>query len=404
MRKFILIVLVVIAIVAVIAAYLVATTPKTSGGIRFPLSAAHRARLAQVPASAEAFAFIPTAAVLHGKLMANPVTRDPLLDWTAKRQLPRPWMLGRADVLIWKSGKSVRYLVFLDPLRAALVRFYLLFQSGVEGEAEAPAILINMPGEEAIADADLTRLLALTNGLPAGDVLVVQRDHARGGFPPIGRPNVTVAQFGAREVLVTSRGMTADRPGTPLTAKHPAGAIISGAFSEAPRFVNDLNRVIGANVSQALRDGGSVAIYSVNTGTLVPRPKGVFALPMTDTTRAQMGSVLEVAKMVGEAREIDGELVVSIDEDSMGLYLKDTKTPSPWPATQWTMRFNPPLLVPILESVAANSGLRLGLPRIHRAARNLRGWVRYLDDAAAVEAADTIEGGVEVLRVRVVAK
>lgn len=404
MRKFLLFVLVLAIIAGAVVAYLVLTTPKSSDGIRFPLSANHRALAARVPASAESFALVPTAAVLYGKLLANPVTRDPLLAWSRTRQLPKPWMLGRGDLVVWKSGKQVRYLVTLDPLRATLVRFFLLFQSGVESQPDQPVILINSSGEAPIAAADLDPLLALGSGLPPGDVFIVQREAARGAYPPIGRPSATSMAFGPREITVTSRARTDKEPHEPLRAKHPVGAIISGTFSEAPRIVNDLNRLFGANVSDVLRSGGSVAVYDVNTGTLVPRPKGIFTVRGDERTRSAMGGFLRVAELVGETRQVGDELVVSVDDQSMDKYLKDRIEPSPWPATEWTLRFSPPLLVPILEQVSANGGLRLGLPRIHRAARDLRRWVQYLDDASTVEAADAIEGGIETVRVRVTAK
>jgi hypothetical protein len=61
-------------------------------------------------------------------------------------------------------------------------------------------------------------------------------------------------------------------------------------------------------------------------------------------------------------------------------------------------------LIPVLRKAGDNAGLRFATPRIHRAARDLRRWIDALSQAQAVEAADSVGGGVEELRVRVAAK
>src|SRR5262245_23073532 len=123
MRKLFMAILAFAALVAAIAIYFVATTPKQSAGVRFPLTDAQRALVAQVPQSAESFALIPTAAVLEAKLRANPITRDAVESWEEKHSMPARWMLGGADVLLWRdAGGGTRYLVHVDPLRSLFVR------------------------------------------------------------------------------------------------------------------------------------------------------------------------------------------------------------------------------------------------------------------------------------------
>lgn len=406
MRKFIVIIVIIVLLAGALAAYLSVTTPNAAETIGFPLSPRHRALLGRVPATAESFAMVPVAAALQGKLAVHPLTRKPFEDWSATRQLPRPWMLGTADLLVWKSGKQLNYLVTLDPLRAALLRVYLMTQSGVNADDSPLRIFINASMQEPMPAAEIDALVALTAGLPPSDLLIVQKPRSSGAFPPIGRPSVTSVQLTAKEVLITARAAAgADaRSGPALSTPLPAGAMISGAFSEPPRVVNDLNRVFGANVAEVLRNGGSVAIYEVNTGTLVPRPKGIFSVRADETTRKELGGFLTLAEQIGETHETGRDLVISVDDTSMGRYLKDRLEPSPWPANGWTMRMNPSLLVPVLEKVADNPGVKLGLPRIHRAARDLRKWVRYLDAAESVDAASSIEGTAEVLRVRITSK
>src|SRR3954454_12080123 len=122
MKKLLPIAAVVLALIAAVMIYLAATTPKTSAGVRFPLTAAQRALLASVPESADSFALIPTAAALDGKLRANPVTAQAIEGWEHSHSIPSPWMVGGADLLAWRGATGTRYLSRLDPVRSFVVR------------------------------------------------------------------------------------------------------------------------------------------------------------------------------------------------------------------------------------------------------------------------------------------
>ena len=123
MRKLFIAILAFVAVAAGIAIYFVVTTPKSSAGVRFPLTGAQRALVAQVPQSAESFALIPTAAAFEAKLRANPITRDAVESWEEKHSMPARWMLGGADLLLWRDADGgTHYLVHADPLRSLFVR------------------------------------------------------------------------------------------------------------------------------------------------------------------------------------------------------------------------------------------------------------------------------------------
>src|SRR5438876_7986990 len=123
MRKLFIAILAFVVVVAAIAIYFIATTPTRSAGVRFPLTAAQRALLAQVPQSAESFALIPAAAALEGKLRANPITHDAVESWEEKHSMPARWMIGGADLLLWRDADGgTHYLVQADPLRSLFVR------------------------------------------------------------------------------------------------------------------------------------------------------------------------------------------------------------------------------------------------------------------------------------------
>jgi len=166
MRKLVIAIVILAVLAAAVWIYLVSTTPSQSRGVTFPLSDAQRALLAQVPESAESFVLVPGAAALHAKLEANPVTRDLL----ARASVPRPWVLGGADVIAWSANKKTTYLVHLDPLRAFIAR--------IVGQSES--VLINAPPDDPIDRAELERIVSIANGLPNGDALAVQRTSSRG--------------------------------------------------------------------------------------------------------------------------------------------------------------------------------------------------------------------------------
>lgn len=404
MRTFVIILAVLVLLVAGVALWLVTTTPDAAEPVRFPLSKHHAALLARVPDSAEAFALIPSAALLHGKLLANPVTRDPVMQWSADYELPRPWMLGGADIVAWRIGKTTSYAVRLDAVRALLVRAWLLVASNATARWDGSMLIMNDPAPPA-ATVPLEDVLRLAAHLPVGDLFVVQRKGSRGAYPPIGRPAVTSVRIAPQEIVLVSRAATSDiAVERQIAGRFPKNAVLSASFAAPPRILGDFNRLLGTRIDALVDDGGSVALYDVDTGTLLPRPKGVLIFPADAAAREQLEDVRRVAELVGEVRDLGDRIVVSFDRTSMGLYINDALLPAAWPATRWTLRFDPARLVPVLRKAGDNPALRFAAPRIHRGARDLRRWIGALEKAESVEAAASVAGGVEELRVRVASK
>ena len=404
MRTLVIILIVAAVLIAGAVFYLVATTPDAAAPVRVPLSPAQRALLGHVPEQADLFALIPTAARLHATLLANPVTMEPLLRWTHEHELPRPWMLGGADVAVWKVGKKTSYAVRLDPFRALLVRAWLLVASTAEARWEGSTLIMH----EAVPPArtvNLEPLLRLANGLPEADLLVVQRESARGAFPPIGRPAVSSVRITPAEAVIVSRAATNEvGEQHEMRPRFPSSAILAAAFASPPRILGDLNRLVGTRIDALVDDGGSIALYGVDTGGLLPRPRGVIVIPADEEGRRQFEEIRPYAELVGETRDLGDRLAVSFDRTSMPLYIKDAAVPAAWPATRWAMRLDPSRLVPILRKVGDSRGLRFASPRISRAARDLKGWIDALEHAHSIEAAAAVSGGVEELRVRVASK
>ena len=399
---------------AAVAFYLKATTPKTSAGVRLPLTPAQHQLLESVPASADAFALIPAAAVVRAKLIANPITRRPIMEWAGNQQLPRSWMLGGADLVVWRSGKQTSYAARLDPLRAALVRLYLMVGAGIDARESAGTFLINAGAGEPLGAQRLDQLLSVANGLEPGDALVVQQDRSRGAFPPIGRPAITIVKVGTDDVMIhcvapwrearPRASSSADDGRRSTVPRFPRNALASATFHEPPRIVGDLDRLFFTRLSHLVDSGGSIIIYDVNPGTLLPRPDGVIIAKATPENRQTVQKIEAAVKTFGEIAESDGEIRLSLDHDSMKKFSTDTFADAEWPANDWSARLDPRRAAPILDRLADNVGFRLAASRLYRSSRDLQRWIGYLSQAESIEAAHSIGGTTEDLRVRVASK
>ena len=409
MRKFAIVVVVIALLAGALAFFLKATAPKSSPGVRFPLTPAQRELLASVPATADTFALIPTAAFVRAKLIANPITRGPVLDWAGNAQIPRSWMIGDADLVIWRSAKQTSYAIHLDPLRAAVVRMYMMLGSGIDARVSAGTFLINAGAGEPLGLTRVDQLLATANGLGAADAIVVQQGHASNGFPPIERPSVTAIEIGKDDVNLTSvapltSAASAAAVGGATRPRFPSNALIAATFRQPPRIVGDLDRLFMARVSHLLDDGGSIVLYDVNTGTLLPRPDGLIVAKNTPENQTLVKKIEEPARVFGEIRTTKDQLLVSFDKNSMQRYAIETFVDATWPSNDWAVRLDAKRAVPLLEKLGDNTGLRLAAPRIYRSARDLRRWIEYLSTAQSVEASHSVGATTEALRVRIASK
>lgn len=409
MRILILSIVVMALLIGALALFLVLTAPSEARGLSFPLSGRDLDLLRRVPASADAFAILPTAAALESKLLGNPVTRSVIEEWTRSQPLPRPWMLGSADMIVWRQDKRIRYILFLDPLRAAVVRVYLMLYSDL-----GDTVSIAMSGEPPLETSAVTVIQMLASRLPRGDALVVQREKGRGAFPPIDRPAVTSLSIHPDRIDFTSRAAArAETPTTTIKARFARGALITAAFSRPPDLFRDLDRIVATKVSSLLSDGGAVALYEVDTGTLLPKPREVIILPATDARRTDLADFVRDIMPTGlreaigvrvETADTGSELLVSFDTTTIARYRADRFEPQEIAATSWVVRLDPRRIGPVLRDVAGNPGLRLAAPRLFRSARDLEGWIDELERATSIEAGLRSVEGAEELQVVIRAK
>ena len=385
MRKLTIIAALVLALVAAVLLYLVATTPKTSAGIRFPLTGAQGDLVASVPESAESFALIPTAAALDAKLRANAVTEGAVENWEKLHSLPSPWMVGGADLLAWRDASTTRYLIRLDPIRAFVVRTYMMLGGDI-GET----LLINAPSSQPINSADLAQILSLSQKLPPGDAFVVQRRGSRGAFPPIARPAVTSLSVTPDDILFTSRAQRDATEPVAAQSSQPAqfarNALITATFATMPRVGEDLNRVFGTRASSLIENGGTLTVYDIDNNQALPTSTGGIPVPDDPPRRAAFEEFVNKVKQ-GESlgihiatAEHGGSLLLSFD-DSITPYINDAIEPGRWPAGKWAVRADPRRLVPILSRLGDSIGLRIAAPRFYRSAREHGHWSEALQDA-----------------------
>ena len=405
MKKFIIALAAIAAVVIIGIAVLHFTVPTRSAGVRFPLTAEQNELLASVPASAQSFALIPTAAAVYGKLRANPMTADPVAKWTDERRLPQPWLIGGADLVMWNSSEGASYAIRLDAFRALLVRIYLMLGSDIEGRWSNSTFLINAPAESPIAEGEMSRIASLALSLPPGDALVVQRENDRSAFPPTRRPAVTSVQISADAIGITTRA-PADPAAAPkrLQPRYARSALLSAFFASPPRAIDDLNRIVLTRVSPLVSDGGGVVLFDVDTGTLLPRPKGVLLLPPDEPRRDALQKVVSDSGGLIQTGEQNGSLLLSFDTSSIGRYATEQFDPPRFEANLWSIRLDPERLVPILRRMGGSTGLRLAAGRLYRTVRQLGTWIGPLEQARAIEAASSASGGVEEMRVLITSR
>lgn len=412
MRKFILVVLILIALVLGVAIYLSSTTPSASRGVHMPLSGSQRALLTKVPATAESFALVPTAAALVSKLRANPITAAPLEEWEKHQAMPPMWAIGGADLVIWQERGQTGYALRLDALRAMLVRAYLMLGSDIEARWNGSTLLINAPEAPALTTSEIDSLMSLAKTLPRADALAVQRESSRGAFPPLGRPAVTAISIDASTIVMNSRAARdAEAIVGPLTARFPNGAMIAASFVSPPRIIEELDRLFGRRVSTLLGDGGAIAIYGVDTRKLLPRPSAVVVIPASPEHRESLGALqktLAPAEAIGletYTAESGNDLLLAFDRSSNDAYIKDAfAPPRTWPNAEWAARIDPQRLVPVLEKLGDNAGFRLAAPKLYRSARDLSRWIHYLSQAKSIDATATADGPLAALEVRISSK
>jgi hypothetical protein len=124
----------------------------------------------------------------------------------------------------------------------------------------------------------------------------------------------------------------------------------------------------------------------------------------TPENRQTVEKVSDAVKTFGEISESNGEIVLALDHDSPRKLAADTFVGAHWPSNDWSVRIDARRAAPILDRLADNAGFRIAASRLYRSSRDLQRWIGYLSQADSIEAAHSIAGSTEELRVRVASK
>ena len=280
--------------VAVAASISLLTTPNDAPPLRFPLTAsqraARRARSRRTPRRSRSSR---RRRCCCGSCEANPVTtRGRSRSGREEQPLPPKAMLGAADAIVWKRGKSTSYAVRFDPVRAFIVRIWTMFVATSSRDGTAARLLI---GEQrgAALQPDLAEIL-MAEGLPPGRRVrrAAQGIARRVSADP--RPAVTSVKVTANEIDIASRA-TGDETRrrsraearAPLASRRrDAGRRLHRAAARPRRPRSPRRRRTSTSSSSG---GGSIALYDVDTGTLLPRPFMAVVVPADEQHRAALG-------------------------------------------------------------------------------------------------------------------
>jgi hypothetical protein len=401
MRYVLAVLLSIVLLTALLVGWLFITTPRNAQPLGMPLGADHQALLARAPAEAEIVALIPTVAPMHAKLLGNPVTREPVEKWAERYPLPPFWMIGNAGLVIWQNEDGNGYALKLDPLRAAIANLWLMFSGNDSATWDSSTLIVNAHSS---APFDSQPFDGLMRGLPPVDALVIHSQRDEREFPMIGRPAVTGVAIGENRIQLTSRARAKEASRSlPIHRALPAGALFAAVFAEPPRVVGDIGRIVGADMRELLAGGGGLVLYDLDTGSILPRPRGLAVLPLNSTTASMAEEGGGLFEVFGEIRTHGEQVLVAVDRTSVSTYLGERFVQPEWPEAAWAVRLDPKRLMPVLARLD-KPALRFLVPRLHERSRNLRRWIEALGRADEIAAAERTVSGIDELRVTVSSK
>ncbi|HUP63907.1 MAG TPA: hypothetical protein VM557_01330 [Thermoanaerobaculia bacterium] len=327
------------------------------------------------------------------------------------------WLIGASPTAIWTRPDSWGGATRPDPIRRFLIPFLAARFLDLRVEREGDIILFNPNDEPTIGEIPRDCLSERS-----GSAFVIRL--AEGGFPPIPRPAFTAISFDGDRLKIAScaRGHE-PLPTTSLTGvEMPSDALIAIRFAEPPPAIESIEKAVPIDLTRYLADGGSVALYGIETGGLVPRPSIVFGIRADDdraagimaeldraTTRGAMKLLLGMGedrtRVVGgvtvtrregigltiEFARRGDELLIAFDGRSLEKLLSGGFVPTEDGEVSWHLRARPDQLLPVLDDLGSNPALRLFAEDFSRETRKLAAEIRALPPARLLVA--TVKGG-----------
>ncbi|HEY5610975.1 MAG TPA: hypothetical protein VIL97_07200, partial [Thermoanaerobaculia bacterium] len=203
-----------------------------------------------------------------------------------------------------------------------------------------------------------------------------------------------------------------------LPLRFPRGAMLAAIVSSSPRWVADLERALPIHIAPLLAHGALFALYGVEDRPLFPRPFGVVAFPADEARADELESMLDsllplevLAEksertvrgisirrrngigFVVESARVPDAVVVAFDKSSIERYLADTMSEAPEKPFLWSVRLLPRDVVPVLEKVKENPGMRLVARDLSRGAERIYRSARWFESAESIVSTATAEAG-----------
>lgn len=423
LRAVVFLVLVVLAMLVAFTIWLVIPLWSEPPTVTLSESAAMRGLLEQAPPGAKTIIAIPSFAPavrryeeVLAPLLGSEDHRDALL--------ASAWLLGGAPVGAWSSGDSWGAIAKPGAVRALLIRAVGPWV-GLDVRVDGDAILLGR-GSAAPQMRDLPA--PLVNGL-RGEIFL--RHIEADGYPPTPVPALTALGFAGGRLTVETRAEAEETmaviPLEGLTL--PTEALLAVRFAEPPEGVLAIEKAVPLDLPRYLADGGMVALYGVETGGLVPRPRLVFAIPADEaraaeisarldslTTRGAVGLLLGMGRkeqrlvagvpvtrrrgigMTVEMARRGGELLLAFDDSSLERYLSDQMVPAGEGEAVWALRASPDRLLPLLDELAKDEALRLFASDFSRETRTFAAALRRLPPTRELRSQLVLTGGELLLR------
>lgn len=373
------------------------------------------ALLAAVPEDATEIYVVPYFASFWRAATTNGVAKVIMAE-QRKELWVAPFMLGNSPVLYWRNDDDESGIVTrLAPARHFVARTYLERITGSDVHAEGE-ILSNAP----IGRSSFELSPSLVSAVGEGHAFIIYPT-ARPTFPPLGRPMLARLNFESNGAVIRGVGRSegSASPQAPRLSL-PDHAALAASLGAAPEWVGDLDRILGIDVSAALKKGFGVALYDVEAKSLTIQPKLVLVLPgegdavlrsfrgLSRAASVLLGSSSAVKKRTVEGVEItrtddgivsiesasfEGHTLVALDETSIPRFLEEERSVIGGTGS-WTLRAHPERLSPILEKLREHRVLRLVARKLQRNVSSLHRTMKSFEGARLVEM--TLRPGPEV--------
>ena len=341
------------------------------------------ARLA--PADADEVALVPGGGSAWFAMWRHPIREDRIFGSTARSTLVA-LALGRNPVIVWRRGERSGAAALLAAPRHMLLRLAL------------PA---SLRGQTWTKDGSLIAG-ETKGGFPIEALLPFAQDpgqlffahRGRSSIPGVSAPAVSSVELAERSLSIVSRSRDESAPIPPLPAefRHPSAAMVSVALGSVSELVGEWDRILP--VDAAGMGSGLVVIYGVESGTFLPRVRGVVVSNTSETDPVALlgrlvpavdGSVSSIRRngeiviarreamgLVGEAAIVNGLALLALDGSSMDRFLADRANAQPLAGgAVWSLRASPGDLRLAIRSASDSMGYKILSKRTRNSVKGL---------------------------------